>query len=152
MIKTPTPKTPDFYKQIAALEAKNAEFLNDLQRTRADFENFRKQVDLQKIQAMNAARYATVRQLLPLLDNFALAIKTHSELLPLQASLDKTLQELKLSVIDSRPGVEFNPELHDAITMEDGEGSREVIAETLRPGYLYQGETLRAAMVKVKHA
>lgn len=145
-------KTADLQKQVAALEAKNAEFINDLQRTRADFENFRKQVELQKSQAMSAARYATVRQLLPLLDNFALAIKMHPELLPLQASLDKTLQELKLSIIDSRPGVEFNPELHDAITMEEGEGAKEIIAETLRPGYLYQGETLRAAMVKVKRA
>ena len=145
-------KTADLQKQVAALEAKNAEFLNDLQRTRADFENFRKQVELQKSQAMSAARYATVRQLLPLLDNFTLAIKMHLELLPLQASLDKTLQELKLSIIDSRPGVEFNPELHDAITMEEGEGAKEIIAETLRPGYLYQGETLRAAMVKVKRA
>lgn len=145
-------KTADLQKQVAALEAKNAEFLNDLQRTRADFENFRKQVELQKSQAMSAARYATVRQLLPLLDNFTLAIKMHPELLPLQASLDKTLQELKLSIIDSRPGVEFNPEIHDAITIEEGEGAKEIIAETLRPGYLYQGETLRAAMVKVKRA
>ena len=35
--------------------------------------------------------------------------------------------------------------------MEEGEGDQEVIAEELIPGYLYQGEVLRTAMVKVTH-
>ena len=131
------------------IQAKIAELINDLQRTRADFENYRKQVDLQKNQAINAAKFATVKKFLPLLDNLALAISAHPELMPLQATFDKTLAELGLSVIDSEPGSEFNPELHDAVTMEEGSGDREVVAETLRPGYLYDGEVLRAAMVKV---
>ena len=35
--------------------------------------------------------------------------------------------------------------------MDDGEGEKEVIAEELIPGYLYEGQVLRAAMVRVKH-
>ena len=58
-------------------------------------------------------------------------------------------KELDLSKIDSREGVEFNPDLHNA-EMVEGEGEKEVIAETMRPGYYYGGEVLREAMVKVK--
>lgn len=130
-----------------------SELTNDLQRTRADFENFRKQVEAQREQAKNLAANATVMKLLPLLDDISLAIAAHEELQPLEKTLAKTLSELGLELIESKPGTDFNPDIHDAITMEeDGEGEREVVLETLRPGYLYNGQTLRAAMVKVGRA
>ena len=72
-----------------ATEAALAELTNDLQRTRADFENFRKQVEVQKSQAMAAAKYATVTKFLPLVDDFSRAIDAYSEQLsPLRKSLD----------------------------------------------------------------
>ena len=137
-------------KNAELMEGKIAELTADLQRTRADFENFRKQVELQKSQAMDAARYGTVLKVLPLLDNIDLAISAHAELLPLVKTMEKTLAELKLEKIDSSAGVDFNPDFHEAVMMEDGSGEREVVAETLRPGYLYEGQVLRPAMVKVK--
>ena len=130
-------------------EAKIAELTNDLQRTRADFENFRKQVDIQKENEKKAVRLATVYKMLPLLDDIDRAISSYNELLPLQKSLEKSLHELGLSKIDSREGAEFNPDLHNAVMVE-GDGEKEVIAETMRPGYYYDGEVLREAMVKVK--
>lgn len=135
-----------------AAEAALAELTNDLQRTRADFENFRKQVEVQKSQAMAAAKYATVVKFLPLVDDFSRAIDAYPEqLAPLRKNLDKTLQSLGLTMIDSAPDTEFNPDLHEAISVEDDEGETEVIAETLRPGYMYDGAVIRAAMVKVRH-
>lgn len=136
----------------SATEAALAELTNDLQRTRADFENYRKQVEAQKSQAMASAKYATVAKFLPLVDDFSRALETYPEqLAPLQKSFTKTLQDLGLTLIDSQPGTEFNPDFHEAISVEDGDGETEVIAETLRPGYLYDGAVLRAAMVKVTH-
>ena len=35
--------------------------------------------------------------------------------------------------------------------MEDSDGDKEVVAETLRAGYTYNGAVIRPAMVKVKH-
>lgn len=125
------------------------ELTNDLQRTRADFENFRKQVEVQKENAKKMAQLATVYKVLPLLDDLDRAIESYKELAPLAKSLEKTLKELKLLKIASGEGAEFNPDLHDAVMVE-GEGEKEVIAETLRPGYYYEGEVLRPAMVKVK--
>lgn len=139
-------------EEIAKLARQNSELIGDLQRTRADFENFRKQVELQREQAKTIAKHATISKVLPLIDDMSRAIKAHPALLaPVQKTLDKTLKALNLTPIDSNPGTVFNPEFHNAITMEDGDGDKEVIAEELIPGYLYEGEVLRAAMVRVKH-
>ena len=137
--------------EVEALQKQVQELTADLQRTRADFENFRKQVDLQREQAKQVAAAATVEKFLPLIDNVSRALQTYPEQLqPLTKSFTQTLQGLGLVEIDSRPGTEFNPDLHEA-AMVEGEGAHEVIAETLRPGYMYDGQVLRAAMVKVKY-
>ena len=133
------------------LDVKIAELTNDLQRTRADFENYRKQMDLQKAQAADFARYETVKKVLPLVYDIDRAIAATPELKPLEKNLEKTLAELKLAKINSEPGTDFNPDLHDAVMMEESEGEKEVIAETMRAGYTYNGSVIRPAMVKVKN-
>ena len=136
--------------QIEGLQAQIRELTADLQRTRADFENFRKQVELQREQAKQAATLTTVEKILPLVDNVERALATYPEQLsPLAKNFSQTLSDLGLVRIDTTPDTEFNPDLHEAVMVE-GDGAREVIAETLRPGYTYQGAVLRAAMVKVK--
>lgn len=136
-------------KQKINNEEKINELTSDLQRTRADFENFRKQIEAQKVQERSAVKFATVCKILPLLDDLDRAILSYKELEPLSKSLAKTLDELGLKKIDSEEGVEFNPDLHEAISAE-GEGDIDIILETLRPGYYYENEVLRPAMVKVK--
>lgn len=128
-----------------------AELTNDLQRTRADFENYRKQMDAQKSQAMEYAKQETVQKFLPLLDDLDRAIAATPELKPLEKNLEKTVKELGLAKINSAPNADFNPDLHDAVMMEESDGDKQVIAEELRSGYLYNGAVLRPAMVKVKN-
>ena len=134
---------------VEILNAKITELTNDLQRTRADFENFRKQIDAQKENEKKAVQLRTVHKILPLIDDIDRAINSYEELKPLEKSLDKTLNELGLRKIESKEDQDFNPDIHDAM-MVDGEGEKEVIAETLRSGYYYENEVLRPAMVKVK--
>lgn len=127
------------------------ELTNDLQRTRADFENYRKQVEAQRLQAMSVAKYATVEKFLPLVDDLDRALEAYpDQLKPLQKSFQKTLKNLGLEKINSAVDTEFNPDIHEAISVEDEGGDTEVIAETLRPGYLYENNVVRPAMVKVK--
>ena len=133
---------------VEDLEKKIAGLTNDLQRTRANFENYRKQVEGQKLAEKKSAKLATVYKMLPLLDDIERAVVTYEELKPLEKSLEKTLKELGLARIDSKKGVEFNPDIFEAVMVE-GEGEKEVVAETLRPGYYYEGEVLRPAMVRV---
>ena len=131
------------------IDTKITELTGDLQRTRADFENYRKQVEIQKEQEKKTVKYATVYRVLPLIDDMSRAIVTFEELAPIGKTLEKTMKELGLERIVSDKGTEFNPDLHEAVMVE-GEGEKEVIAETLRPGYYFEGEVLRPAMVKVQ--
>ena len=144
----------DFETEIAKImeesKAKIAELTNDLQRTRADFENYRKQVEVQRENAAKTAKFATVMRILPLIDDIDRAVASYkNELGPVSGVLAKTMKELELAKIVSDEGTEFNPDIHDAVMVE-GDGEKEVVAETLRTGYYYQGEVLRPAMVKVK--
>ena len=66
------------------------ELTADLQRTRADFENYRKQIEAQKENERKATRLATVYKLLPLLDDLDRAIANYPELKALEKSLQKT--------------------------------------------------------------
>lgn len=130
-------------------DAKIAELINDLQRTRADFENFRRQNDIQREQDRNYAKLDTVKKILPLIDDFERAIQAQPKVLsPLSKNFEKTLKSIGLQKIDSAIGTEFNPDLHEAISV-DGDGDKETIAETLRTGYYYCDEVLRTAMVRV---
>jgi len=131
------------------LDEEIAELTADLQRTRADFENYRKQMDAQKDAERKSAKLATVYKFLPLIDDMDRAIEAYKELTPLKKTLEKTMNELGLSKIDSSEGVEFDPDLFEAVMVE-GDGEKEVVGETLRPGYKYEEGILRPAMVKVK--
>lgn len=139
-------------KKPSADQEKIAELTNDLQRTRADFENYRKQMDTQKAQTADFARKETVKKFLPLLDDMERAIASVPDLAPLAKSLEQTTKDLSLEKIDSSAGTEFNPDLHDAVMMEGGDGEKEIISESLRSGYKYGGDVIRPAMVKVKNA
>ena len=157
MKKAPSPQSNSTQQPSNAsqsnteLTAKITELTNDLQRTRADFENYRKQMDMQKAQAAEFAKYETVKKVLPLLDDIDRAISATPDLAPIAKNLEKTLTSLGLAKIDSAPDTEFNPDLHDAVMMEESSGEREVIAETMRAGYTYNGSVIRPAMVKVKN-
>lgn len=132
----------------------------DLQRTRADFENYRKRVDAEKVTAREAGQSSAIIKLLPVIDNIERAIAYTPEDLKdnkwvqgvsgLVKHLEKSMESLNVSRIDAKPGADFNPELHEAIQFdEDAEGDKEVIAEELQAGYTLNGQVIRHAMVKV---
>lgn len=126
------------------------ELVQDLQRTRADFENFRRQTEVQKEQYGNAVKFATVKKMLTLLDDIDRAIVANPDTLgPLRKSFDKSIKELGLAKIPAEAGTAFDPDLHDAV-MVDGDGDEEVIGEVLRPGYYFDSVVIRPAMVKVQ--
>lgn len=134
----------------ATIEAAQVdELTKDLQRTRADFENFRRQSEIQKEHYAAVVKNATIMKFLPLLDDIDRAIAANESLKPLEKSLTKTLKELKLERVESKAGTAFDPDIHDA-AMVEGDGDKEVIAETLRAGYRYEGELIRPALVKVE--
>lgn len=143
----------DLSQQVADLTA-------DLQRTRADFENYRKRVESEKAAARASGQSSAIHKLLPVVDTIDRAVgHTPAELAgnkwvegvtKLPKSLEKALQALGVARIKAGPGVEFDPSLHEAIQFdEDATGDKEIIAEELQAGYLLNGSPIRPAMVKV---
>lgn len=146
-------------KKQEDLEQKIGELTLDLQRTRADFENYRKRVDSEKSMARADGRISTISQLLPIIDTIDRAISHIPEDLAahpwaqgvarMAKGLNKSLKELNVTRIDAKKGTVFNPEFHQAIQFDEADGENEVIAEELQTGYLLGDDVLRPAMVKV---
>ena len=147
-------------KKQEELEQQVGELTIDLQRTRADFENYRKRVEIEKVQARESGQAAAILKLLPTVDNIERAImhvpndlidnKWVQSVTGLTKQLEKSLEALNLKRIDSTPGIKFDPELHEAIQFDEAaEGEQEVIDEELQAGYSLNGHPIRHAMVKV---
>jgi molecular chaperone GrpE len=141
------------------LEQQLGELTLDLQRTRADFENYRKRVDIDKQAAQMHGATRMVLKLLPVIDTIDRAIVHMPDDLKdnqwaqgvagLDKQLQKVLDELQIQRIVATPGTVFDPALQQAIQMDEAEGEQEVIAEELQSGYLLDGAPIRHAMVKV---
>lgn len=141
-------------------EQQLGELTADLQRTRADFENYRKRVEGEKTAAREAGQMSMILKLLPVIDTIERAVghmppelqedKWAQGVAGIAKNLQKTLEGLQLQRIDAAPGTEFDPERHEAIQFdEEASGDKEVIAEELQAGYRWNGQTLRPTMVKV---
>lgn len=141
-------------------QSKEQELTADLQRLRADFENYRKRIDAEKQQLQQMTSAATIMKLLPVIDTIERAVahapdelaenKWAQGVIAVGKNLEKSLAEIGLTRIIANPDTPFNPELHEAVMMaDDAEGEHEVIAEELRAGYTLQGQVIRPSMVKV---
>lgn len=159
MTDTPAPE-PKKVKKPSAAQQQIDELTADVQRTRADFENYRKRVEAEKVAAREAGQSHAIIKLLPVIDNIERAIKYTPEDLKENAwvqsvsglvkHLEKSLDTLNLKRIESSEGATFDPELHEAIQFdEDATGDNEVVAEEMQAGYTLNGKVIRHAMVKV---
>lgn len=141
------------------LEAKVSELTDALQRERADVINIRRRHDEQITSLRNVAKASVVRDILPAIDNLERALKhapkdleDHDYIKGVQGvvnQFEKTLSNLGVKKIKTI-GEVFDPKHHEAISMEDGEGTIEVVSEELQAGYTLGDEVVRHAMVKVK--
>ncbi len=147
-------------KKQSELEAKIDELTQDLKRSRADFENYRNRIAVEKDNAKVAGQTSTLLKLLPTIDNIERAIMHAPKelenntwvagVVKLTKNLDKSLSAMDVKRIEASPGTLFNPDLHEAIQMdEDAEGEQEVIAEELQAGYMIGPTVARHSLVKV---
>jgi molecular chaperone GrpE len=137
------------------------EYLLALQRTQADFENYRKRITRQQGEMTARAATDLVVKLLPVLDALDLAEAHFNEALDLtedgkalrasRAMLMDILTKEGLERVDQR-NVPFDPAVHDAVAHGEGEeGDTEtMVDEVLRSGYRWKGQALRPAMVRVR--
>ena len=154
-----TGRIKDAIQERKKLEAKVAELTEALQRERADITNIRRRHDQQMASLRDVAKAGVVSDLLPAIDNLERGLKhipkdiaEHDYIKGIQGvvkQFEKTLQAIGVKRVKT-VGEVFDPKLHEAISMEEGEGSREVVSEELQAGYTLGDEVIRHAMVKVK--
>lgn len=131
-----------------------AELKADLQRLKAEYDNYRKRAIRQEQAAAERAKAIVVQQFLPVLDDLERA-RAHGDLEagPLKSVADKlsgALESLGLTSFGAE-GDEFDPSLHEAVQHE-GDGSNPVLGTVMRPGYKLGEQVLRHAMVGVVDA
>lgn len=127
-----------------------AEYKEALMRVKADFDNYKKRIAKDHAATVERAAEKLVVELLPVLDACEAAISHGAEgVEPVYKSLVDILEKNGLVRLAGE-GSPFDPNLHDAVLHEPGDGDEIVITENLRTGYQWNGRVVRPAMVKVR--
>ncbi len=124
---------------------------DDYLRLAAEFDNFKKRTEKEKENIGAASVAYFVNSLFPLIDNFEMAMdqkEVSKELETFNNLLNSVLEGLQVEEIGN-VGDNFDPSIHEAVE-HSGEGESQKIETILRKGYLFQGNLIRPAMVKVK--
>ncbi|HEX5948458.1 MAG TPA: nucleotide exchange factor GrpE [Actinomycetota bacterium] len=158
-----TPSVTEEGPSVSQVEAgvgdRAEEYLADLRRLKAEFENYRKRVLREQTRTLELAAEPLVAKLLEVVDEFELALMA-AEAKPdfdrflhgvelVYAKLTDILRSEGLERIEAedRP---FDPERHEALLQAEGETDGEpYVADVLRTGYTLKGRVIRPAGVKV---
>jgi len=155
------PPTPAQLEELRARAAKADENWDRLLRSTADFDNFKKRAAREKIEAAQYASFSLLQKLLPVLDNFEMALAAaqnaqgdklaamQSGVLMIQQQLKNALVETGLEEIDAA-GRPFDPNFHEAVSeQESAEAAEGSVLQQLRKGYKFKDRLLRPATVIV---
>lgn len=136
----------------AELEAKN----DQLMRTAAEFDNFKKRTEREKASVAEFAKAGLIKQLLPILDNIDRADAANSDSADYIKGIEMIVKQFQaiagnLGIEEiAKQGDAFDPNLHEAVMhIEDENAGENVIVEVLQKGYKIGDTVIRAAMVKV---
>jgi len=143
-------------ERLAALEAERDEYLNDLKRVAAEFENYRKRVLRDQESLVARAHERLVKELLPVLDDLerALAAAEEHEEAKLEEGvrlvhreLDDALAREGLAEIETDG--QFDPHVHEALLSQPSSEEEGTVIEVVQKGYKLGDRVLRPARVVV---
>ena len=157
--EAPKGKTSFFGKKKEKKDKKDqqiADLTDRLQRTMAEFDNFRKRTEKEKASMYIIGAKEIVEKILPVVDNFERGLATAQEgdafadgMKMIYKQLMTTLDELGVKPIEA-VGQPFDPNYHNAVMhVEDESLGENVVAEELQKGYTYKDFVIRHSMVKV---
>lgn len=127
---------------------KKDEYLEQLQRLQAEFENFRKRTEKERQAIFLNANEDLIVKLLGVLDNFELALKHVDDegIKMIYSELYSILENEGLKPIKAEG--KFDPRVHEALIQEDGEEDEKIIEE-LQKGYMLNDKVIRHSKVKI---
>lgn len=150
------PKQKD---QDSSNQDKIQELTAALQRERADAVNIRRRHEEDIAKLGMRVKASVIEDLLPALDNLERSLKhvpadlkDNDYVKGVQSvvkQFEKTLADMGVDKIKT-VGEHFDPELHEAVSMEEGDGKDEIVSEELQAGYKVGDSVIRHAMVRVK--
>ena len=140
-------------------DGKLKEAVEKYQRLFAEFDNFRKRTDKEKAARYDMGAKDVVEKILPVLDNFELALKNVPDDKEASAFAEgmemihkqfvKVLEDLGVTPIEA-VGKEFDPNFHNAVMhVDDEEAGDNIVVEEFQKGYMYKEHVVRYSMVKV---
>lgn len=124
------------------------EYIEQLQRLQAEFENYRKRTEAEKRDASTTSNANLIFQLLEVLDNFEISLKHTSDpgIKLVYTQFFKILEKQGLKPIKAEG--KFNPKFHEAIIKEEGK-EYGVILEEIKKGYTLNDKLIRASKVRI---
>src|SRR5438552_6039444 len=160
----PATLTPEQLEELKERAAKTDEHWERLLRTTADFDNFKKRAGREKQEAIKFANESLLQKLVPVLDNFDMALAAaQSEQTEaaqsLQTGINMIYQQLRNVLIEAgleeidATGKPFDPNLHEAVCQkETSELPEGHVIQQMRKGYKLRDRLLRPASVVVSKA
>ncbi|HVT02892.1 MAG TPA: nucleotide exchange factor GrpE [Thermoanaerobaculia bacterium] len=153
--------SPDSEQDSAELQKvreENQKLRDQLLRARADFENFRRRAEREKADFFKFALTESMRDLLPVLDNFERAMRVTpgdgvDEFVKgidlIYKQFQDVLARFGLKAVEQAP-VPFDPAIHEAVTREENTGfPSHTVVEVLQKGYFLNDRLIRPALVRV---
>ncbi len=159
-LPVPKPLTPEQLEDLKEKASKAEEYWDRLLRQTADFENFKKRAAREKQDAIKFANESLLKNLIPIIDNFEMALgaatgeNINVESLKqgigmVHSMLKKSLAESGLEEIDAT-GQTFDPTFHEAVSQkETTEVPEGQVVQQMRKGYKFRDRLLRPASVVV---
>ena len=151
----------DIKSQADCIEdtATSSEDVDQLRRIQADFVNYKRRVENASEERTRMANEELVTKLLPILDNFDLALKNmpneegsqdwNEGIALIEKHLRSILEKEGLRKIEAE-GCEFDPEKHEAVCTEQGKlADQEKVNSVIREGYRFHDKVIRPAQVSV---
>ena len=157
--KTEAPKKEKKTKKNAELEKVKQELEHQkdlLLRTAAEFDNYKKRTEKEKISTAEHAKASVMKNLLPILDNADRAAEYEQGTEQYNKGIELIVKQLsdlsnKLGLVEiGAVGEQFDPNIHEAIMhIEDESFGENTIAQVLQKGYKFGDTVVRPAMVQV---
>ncbi len=149
-------KEQDQLKQKdAQKDAKIKELTETLQRLQAEFENYKKRTENERSEYRKCLLQDFIKKLLPVLDNFELALKHdkhHDDFVKgielIYSELYSILEDEGLTKIDAL-NTKFDPYYHEVLLTEESEKDPNTVLEELQKGYKLHDKVLRHSKVKI---
>lgn len=149
------PGTEELQKRLSEEQVKAERYLSNWQRAQADFENYQKRTERDRCDISDSARNSVLMGILPVADDFELAMKVMPKEVPaewangikmIERKLRGFLDNLGVFAIET-VGKPFDPKYHEAVMKADGEEG--TVVQELRKGYIIRDCVLRPSLVAV---